>query len=190
MVVAIKVYENSKKILEDVENIKDILNWSSQTYKLEAGPAHTVDHMLRVIKPDIFEPLPIGKIKDKICHEDVQVWWVVTTTPVCFGWRNGNCKNVKITSKGVYNNCKFIHEHSPYIKVQMVTTETLLKKMKNKTKKLRENGTKLKKQNYINPFTGKWYPCNYKKVKVNNVRQNYIISKTKLVKELNDKFTN
>ena len=188
--MSIKVYENSKRVAEKIQSIREINYWSYYTPKMEAGPCTTVEHMLRIVKPDVFEPLPMNKINKKICPEDPQVWWVVTTTPVCFGWRNGKCNNIKITKNGVYNNCKFIHDHSPYIKVEMVNTDTLLKKMNNRTKKLRENGTKMNKTHYLNPFTGIWYPCNYKKQNFNrDTRQQYIENKKQLVNDINNHST-
>ena len=188
------VYEQSKRIVETEKNVCDILRWSgnSYVYKLEAGPAFTLDYALRIVKPDVFHTLSPELVKPKLCPQDPQVWWVVTTTPVCFGWKNGHCKNVVNTANGIYNKCKFRHEDSPYIQVNMVSTEMLLKKMKNRTKKLRENGTRNKKNFYINPFTGISYPCNYQQKggkdttqKIQDFRKNFLNVKTKMINEFN-----
>ena len=183
--MSIKIYESSKRVVENKKDICNILNWSSVTSKIEAGPIWSLDYALRCVKPDVFTPLSPDTKMNKMCDNDPMVWWVVTTIPVCFGWKNGSCKNVVVAKNGkVHNHCKFRHEHTSFIKVDLVTTETLLKKMKNRTKKLRENGTKNKKQSYINPFTGVWYPCNYKKNSVTkgvNPRAVVIENQSKLV---------
>jgi hypothetical protein len=183
--MSIKVYESSKRLLEKQNDVYNILNWSSVTPKMEAGPIWSLDYALRCVKPDVFTPLNPESKMDKVCDNDPMVWWVVTTVPVCFGWKNGSCKNVVVAKNGkVHNHCKFRHEHTSFIKVDLVTTEMLLKKMKNRTKKLRENGTKNKKKNYINPFTGIWYPCNYKKNSVTkgvNPRAVVVDNQSKLV---------
>ena len=183
-------YEQSKRVLEAEHNVCDILRWAGNGYifKLEAGPAFSLDYALRIVKPDVFCPISPELVKPKVCPQDPQVWWVVTTTPVCFGWKNGHCKNIVNGPNGIRNKCKFRHESTPYIKVDMVSTETLLKKMKNRNKKLRENGTRTKKNFYINPFTGISYPCNYQ-AKGGKMVANKVQTSRKQVVDLKTKLT-
>ena len=183
------VYDHSKRVAETQNNIRSVLAHSMNGFhKLEAGPATTLEHVLNVVKPDIFIPIKIEDIKPKMCSQDPQVWWVVTTIPVCFGWKNGFCKNVSITYNGVHNYCKFRHDQTPYIRVETVPTDILLNKMKNRVKKLRENGTRNKKPFFVNPFTGVVYPCNYKQVNVINNRKDIVVNqKNKVIRDINDK---
>ena len=186
--MSVLIYNQSKILAEKQQNIVDVLNWTSKTTKLEVGPLSSLEDALTHTKPDIFIPLQ-NKVVKQICPEDPKAWWVVTTTPVCFGWKNGYCKNVTVSKNGkVHNHCNFRHEHNPYIKVEIVPTEKMLKKMKNRTKKLRENGTKNKKNMYSNPFTGIWYPCNYKKSitkpkPTKNERETFVENQKQMVKE-------
>jgi len=189
--MSIVLYESSKRGYETQQSICEILKHSTNSInKLEAGPIYTIDKALSIVKPDIFTPIDIDFIKPKVCDQDPQVWWVVTTMPVCFGWKNGYCKNIVVNNTGVQNCCKFRHEPTPYIKVDMVTTDILLKKMKNRTKKLRENGSRNKKPYYINPFTGIMYPCNYNKGGIKDVenvqiiRKKFIEIKNKMINEI------
>jgi hypothetical protein len=182
------MYDQSKSLAEKQNNIRDVLNWSTKTTKFEAGPLSTLEIALEKTKPDIFVPLHEKFVKEQICPEDPKAWWIVTRVPVCFGWKNGYCKNVKVTKDGrVHNHCKFRHERSPYIKVDIVPTEVMLKKMKNRIKKLRENGTKNKKSVFINPFTGICYPCNYKKATkpkpIKNSREIFVQNQKQLIKD-------
>ena len=200
----VAVYEQSKRFEQKEKDINDVLMWSRITPKLEAGPIQTVESMLRIVKPNVFIPVDPSTVKEKFSYNDPCTWWIVTVTPVCFGWRNGNCKNV-VTSASLkppqrgsaslkppqrggdstHNHCNFRHERTPYIKVEIVSTDTMLKKMKNRTKKLRENGTRNKNTHYINPFTGIWNVCNYVKSNSSiNVRKQTIQNKINLNLEI------
>lgn len=168
-------YNNSQNDYNNQVIIDEVLEWAHKTSKLEAGPIYTLDDALTTVKPDEY----IGEVKNKtdpLYTNDPCVWWIVNRTPPCFKWMRGKCDS---------DNCGFHHFRTTYIRVELVGTKDMLRKMYNRNRKLKLSAQKKNKDHYVNPFTGKWIQIqSLKKEKMSlAVRRATVAYRTSLMEE-------
>ena len=155
-----RVKINTKKMsgyakFKDADNqykVNEVIHGIVNGTQKECGPFETLDAALARIKPDEFIPFS-GEVGEPLCEGDPLKWWVVIKIPPCFAWRYKQC---------TVENCGFNHGKDIFVKIEVVSTNDMLRKRINKNRKIRMNAMKTNKDHYFDIFTGEKIPiyCN------------------------------